>query len=72
MALVKITDGVALNPDSFKYIAIETKQSSGKVVYAVVIKIDDNSEHWIKTYDNKNDAIAEVKSYAKAINEADE
>lgn len=72
MALVKISRGVAVNPESFKYISIEAKQGSGKVVYAVMLKIDDNSEHWLKSFDNREDAIAEVKTYAKAINEADE
>ncbi|MFT4979662.1 MAG: hypothetical protein ACI8S6_005574 [Myxococcota bacterium] len=71
MALVKIARGIAVNPESFKYIALETKQGSGKVVYAVMLKIDDNSEHWLDTFDNKADAIALVKTFAKAINEAD-
>ena len=72
MALVKITEGVGVNPESLKYIAVETKQGRGKPVYAVVIRIDDNSDHWIKSFDKEEDAIAAVKSYAKAINEADE
>jgi hypothetical protein len=71
MALVKITDGVGVNPESLKYIAVETKQGRGKTVFAVVIRIDDNSEHWIKSFDEEADAIAAVREYAKAINEAD-
>jgi hypothetical protein len=71
MALVKITDGVGVNPESLKYIAVETKQGRGKTVFAVVIRIDDNSEHWIQSFDEEADAIAAVREYAKAINEAD-
>lgn len=71
MALVKLTKGVAVNPDTFKYLTVEPKQASGKVIYAVVLKIDDNSEHWLKTFDDRDDAIAEVKSYARALNEAE-
>ena len=72
MALVKLSHGAAVNPDSFKYISIEAKQMGGKVMHTVKIKIDDNSEHWIAAFDDKQEAIDLVREYAKRINSADD
>jgi hypothetical protein len=38
MALVKIARGIAVNPESFKYIALETKQGTGSLRAAVVAR----------------------------------
>ena len=72
MPLVKLSHGAAVNPESLKYITIESKNIDGKVVHGVMLRIDDNTDHWIAGYTDKNEAIAQVKKYAKALAEADE
>ncbi|MEL6345660.1 MAG: hypothetical protein AAFV53_21300 [Myxococcota bacterium] len=74
MALVTLSHGTAVNPESLKYITLETKPSGGGTLIFVTIKLDDNSEHYVTTFemDERDKAIALIKSYAKKINEADE
>jgi len=72
MPLVKLSHGAAVNPESLKYITIESKNISGKVVHGVMVRIDDNTDHWIVGYTEKDEAIAQVKKYAKAIIKAED
>jgi len=72
MPLVKLSHGAAVNPESLKYITIESKNIDGKVIYGVMLRIDDNTDHWISGYTDKDEAIAQIKKYAKALAEADE
>ncbi len=72
MALVKLSHGAAVNLEALKYISIDTKNIGGKIVHGVVLRLDDNSEHWIAGYTDKDEAIATVKSYARLLHEADE
>jgi hypothetical protein len=71
MALVKLSHGAAVNPESMKYITIESKNIEGKIIYGIMIRIDDNTDHWITGYTDKDEAIEQVKLYAKALAEAD-
>lgn len=72
MPLVKLSHGAAVNPESLKYITIESKNIDGKVVHGVMVRIDDNTDHWITGYTDKDEAIAQIRKYARAIAEADE
>ena len=72
MPLIKLSHGAAVNPESLKYITIESKNIDGKVVHGVMLRIDDNPDHWIAGYTDKDEAIAQVKKYAQALAEADE
>lgn len=72
MPLVKLSHGAAVNPESLKYITIESKNIDGKIIYGVMLRIDDNTDHWITGYTDKDEAIAQIKTYAKALAEADE
>ena len=72
MPLIKLSHGAAVNPESLKYITIESKNIDGKVVHGVMLRIDDNTDHWIAGYTDKDEAIAQVKKYAQALAEADE
>ncbi len=72
MPLVKLSHGAAVNPESLKYITIESKNIDGKIVYGIMLRIDDNTDHWISGYTDKDEAIAKIKEYAKAIAAADE
>jgi hypothetical protein len=72
MPLVKLSHGAAVNPESLKYITIESKNIDGKVIHGVMVRIDDNTDHWISGYTDKDEAIAQVKAYAKALAAADE
>ncbi|MFT5685970.1 MAG: hypothetical protein ACI8RZ_006925 [Myxococcota bacterium] len=72
MPLVKLSHGAAVNPESLKYITIESKNIDSQIVYGVMVRIDDNSDHWIAGYTEKDEAIAQVKAYAKILAAADE
>ena len=72
MPLVKLSHGASLNPDSLKYITIDPKNIEGEVVYGIMVRIDDNTEHWITGYSDRNEAIAQVKDYAQKINAAED
>jgi hypothetical protein len=72
MPLVKLSHGAAVNPESLKYITIESKIIDGKTIHGVMLRIDDNTDHWISGHTDKDEAIAQIKQYAKALAAADE
>ena len=72
MPLVKLSHGAAVNPESLKYITIESKNIDGKIIYGIMLRIDDNTDHWIAGYTEKDEAIAKIKEFAKAIAAADD
>jgi len=71
MALVKLSHGAAVNPESFKYITIETKQIEGRPVFALTVSIDENSDQVIAYFDDKKEAVHQLKAHAKRFKEDD-
>ena len=71
MALVKLSYGASVNPESLKYITIDAKRIEGQIVYGLLVRLDDNSEHWVAGFTDRQEAIDEVKKYSDALNKAD-
>ena len=69
--LVKLVNGVSVNPETFKHIEIQNKPVSGKKVWIVQVKLDDNTMHPIAFYPSKEEAIECVKKCVKSINDAE-
>ena len=69
--LVKLVNGASVNPETLKHIYIENKPISGKKLWIVHVKLDDNTTHPIAFYSSKEEAIACVEKCVKNINDAE-
>ena len=69
--LVKLVNGASVNPEVFKHIYIENKPVSGKKIWIVQVKLDDNTIHPIAFLNSKEEAIECVKKCVKNINDAE-
>ena len=66
--LVKLGHGASVNPDNLKYITVDAKRLGGKLTFIVTLRIDDNTDHPIAYFENKEDAIALVQACVQKIN----
>ena len=68
--LIKLGHGASINPDNLKYITVDAKRLGGKLTFIVTLRVDDNTDHPIAYFTNKEDAVALVASCVKKINDA--
>jgi hypothetical protein len=66
--LLKLGQGFGLNPNRIKCAQVQNIKREGRVIFRLLIVLDDGSQHIFKDYYQKQQALQELKRIVENVN----